>query len=89
MDLPRCSDERADHLALHHITVTELEEVWTEHPRYEVDGRADTTLVYGRTVAGRYLLVVTAEDAHGAFVITARDMTNAERRTYQRKVGEA
>lgn len=68
--------------------MTELEEVWTEHPRYEVGGRADTRLVYGRTGAGRYLLVVTAEDVDGAFVITARDMTDGERRIYQRKVSE-
>jgi hypothetical protein len=48
-------------------------------------GRAGTTLVYGRTYAGRYLLVVVIPEGQEAFVVTARDMTEAEKKTFRRK----
>jgi hypothetical protein len=38
-------------------------------------GKNDTTLVYGRTHAGRYLFVVAVDDHGEAFNVTARDMT--------------
>lgn len=42
-------------------------------------------MAYGRTYAGRYLLVVVIADGEEAFVVTARDMTDAEKKTFQRK----
>jgi hypothetical protein len=46
----------------------------------------DSTLVYGRTDAGRYLLVVLAESADGRwYVATARELTDAEMRTFRGK----
>jgi uncharacterized protein len=42
-------------------------------------------LVYGRTYAGRYLLAVALDEGGQAFVVTARDMTDAEKRTFRRK----
>jgi hypothetical protein len=42
-------------------------------------------LVYGRTYAGRYLLVVVIPEGLEAFVVTARDMTEAEKKTFRRK----
>ena len=42
--------------------------------------------VYGRTEVGRYLLVVLSDKGHGFYkVVTARDMTNAERQYYRRR----
>lgn len=46
-------------------------------------GRHGTYLVYGRTEAGRYLLVVVRSLGQGlARIITAREMTSRERRFY-------
>jgi hypothetical protein len=43
-------------------------------------------LVYGTSAAGRYLLVVLAEALDGRhLVVTAREMTDSERRTFRRK----
>ena len=49
-----------------------------------VRGREGCYLAYGRTGAGWYLLVVLRSRERGvARVITARDMTQRERRFYQ------
>ncbi len=65
--------------------MSEVHEVVLERPYWMTGGRNDTTLVYGRTHAGRYLFVVAVDDHGEAFVVTARDMTTGEKRTYQRK----
>jgi uncharacterized protein len=42
--------------------------------------------VHGKTAAGRLLLVVAVDEGDGvAFVVTARDMTEQEKRTFRRK----
>jgi hypothetical protein len=46
---------------------------------------ASATLIYGRTYAGRYLFVVAIAEGEEAFIVTARDMTDAEKRTFHRK----
>lgn len=56
-----------------------------EHPYWTVPGRDATTLVYGRTYAGRYLLVVTIAEGEEAFVVTARDLTATEKKTFREK----
>jgi uncharacterized protein len=50
-----------------------------------VPGRDGATLVYGRTYAGRYLFAVAIAEAEEAFVVTARDMTDNEKKTFRRK----
>ncbi len=42
-------------------------------------------VVLGRTQVGRYLLVVLQPTGKRWYAITARDMTDAERRRYRRK----
>jgi len=42
-------------------------------------------LCYGRTYTGRHLLVVVLAEGDEAFIITARDMTTAEKKTFRRK----
>ncbi len=37
------------------------------------------------TYAGRYLFVVAIAEGDEAFIVTARDMTDAEKRTFRRK----
>lgn len=42
--------------------------------------------MFGTTSAGRYLLVVLTEAMDGRdYVVTAREMTNAERQAFRRK----
>ena len=81
----RDSDWSADHIAAHGVTLDEVREAILDRPYWAVPGRDGTTLVYGRTYAGRYLLVVALAEGDEAFIITARDMTEAEKKTFRRK----
>jgi uncharacterized DUF497 family protein len=82
----RDSEWSADHIAEHGVTLDEVREAILEHPYWSTPGREGTTLAYGRTYAGRYLLVVVVpEEDSQAFVVTARDMTDAEKKTFRRK----
>ncbi|MGH3448615.1 MAG: hypothetical protein ACRDP4_13430 [Nocardioidaceae bacterium] len=82
----RDSDWSADHIAAHDVTLDEVREAILERPNWVSPGRDDTTLIYGRTDAGRYLFVAAvAEQGAQAFVVTARDMTDAEKKTFRRK----
>jgi adenosyl cobinamide kinase/adenosyl cobinamide phosphate guanylyltransferase len=49
-------------------------------------GRDGTTLLFGQARSGRYLLAVLAESGDGRWhVVTARSMTEAERRVFKKK----
>lgn len=76
-----------NHIAAHGVSPGDVEEVVHEHPRLVGKGRDGTTLVWGRTAAGRYLLVVLARDRVGStdFVVTARDMTEREKTNFKAK----
>lgn len=75
----------ADHIAAHDVTLDEVREAILEHPYWAVLGRDGTTLIYGRTYPGRYVFVVAIAEGEEAFIVTARDMTDAEKRTFRRK----
>lgn len=60
------SDESEAHIAKHDVTPREVEQVVNARHRWEHPGVDDSTLVYGRTDAGRYLLVVLASPLTGA-----------------------
>jgi len=85
------SDEVADKIARkHNVSVEQVYEVfWNEYDRPLVrrsDQVPGAYLAYGRTEAGRYLLVAFSLGAGGrAKILTARDMTRAERRLYERR----
>ncbi len=81
----RDSDWSAAHIAAHDVTMGEVREAILERPYWAAPGRDGTILVYGRTYAGRYLLVVTLDEGGDAFIVTARDMTDAEKKTFRRK----
>lgn len=75
----------------HHVTTDEVEEVFGHSPRYrfleegDVEGE-DLYSALGRTEAGRYLTVYFLHKVTGdALVISARDMTKKERRSYAKK----
>jgi hypothetical protein len=81
----RGSDWSADHIAAHGVTLDEVREAILEHPYWAVPGRDGTTVIYGRTYAGRYLLVVALAEGEEAFIVTVRDMSAAEMKTFRRK----
>ncbi len=72
-------------VAEHGIAPDEVEEVFF-NPPYKV--RRSTTgkyLLYGRSDSGRYLFAVFAWEGRLVKIISARDMTPAERRYYEHK----
>lgn len=81
----RDSEWSTDHVARHGVTLDEVRDVVLFRPHWVATGTRGSTLVYGRTRAGRYLFVVIVDDGLEAFVVTARDMTASERRTFVKK----
>lgn len=63
----RESNWSADHVAAHDVTLDEVREAILEHPYWSVPGRQGTTLIYGRSYAGRYLFVVAIAEGEEAF----------------------
>ena len=62
------------------------EQVLYSRPRLVLKGAEGNEYAFGTTDEGRYLLIVLAESIDGrAYVVTARDMTNAERQVFRRK----
>lgn len=78
-------DSEAD-IARHGVTPEEVEQA-TERPFYTMPGRGGTTLLLGQTHAGRYLLIVLTGSSDGRWhIVTARTMTESERRIFIKKV---
>ncbi len=68
------------------VTPAEVEELVNTRPIYTAPGRDGTTLVHETSQAGRYLLFVLTESMDGRwYVVTARDMTPTEIRTFRKK----
>jgi len=79
------TDASEAHIARHGITPSEVEQA-TERPFYTMPGRGGTTLLLGQTHAGGYLLVVLSGSGDGRWhVVTARTMTDSERRVFIKK----
>ena len=79
------TDDSEIHIARHRVTPEEVEQS-THRPFYTMTGRDGTTLLFGQTYAGRFLLVVLAKASDGRWhVVTARTMTVSERHIYKKK----
>ena len=77
--------DREDHIARHHVTVDEVEEVVFGRPFIRRVRERRLRLI-GQTDAGRYLTVFLGSRGRGVYgLITARDATEAERRLYQER----
>lgn len=82
----RWTEDSEDHIARHDVRPAEVEDVLYSRPRLVAGGREGVTLVFGTTNAGRHLVVVLAEAEDGRlFVVTARAMTDSERRAFARR----
>ena len=77
-------DDNEGHIAHHAVTRTEVEEMCFGDPWVIRAKGRDKRALYGQTSAGRYLFVILAGRGSGIFYpVTARDMTQTERRRYQ------
>ena len=79
--------ETVDHISNHLVSPEEVEEVLFN----DVDiplmmrGKEDKYLAYGKTHGGRLLFIVWASKYRRTKIITARDMTEREKRFYRRR----
>ena len=75
----------------HNVTTGEVEEVFRNSPRYRFieTGDIDNENLYaasGKTDSGRYLIVFYIQKSTGeALVISARNMTQKEKKSYGKK----
>jgi uncharacterized DUF497 family protein len=75
---------REEHIARHHVSVAEVEEVVFGTP-FIRKARQGRYHIIGQTEAGRYLAVFLAPREQGVYgLVTARDADEAERRAYRR-----
>lgn len=79
------TDQAEAHIARHGVLPHEVHEA-TERPYVCLDSRNDAIRILGRTYTGRYLAVLLSDAADGRkYVVTARNMTQAERRIFHKK----
>lgn len=72
----------------HGISFTEVEEACLSDERHVRRGRKGLYKVFSQTAAGRYVLVVLVNLGGGHWkVVTAREMTENERRLYVKASG--
>jgi uncharacterized DUF497 family protein len=75
----------------HHVSQNEVKEVLDSKPyfRFVEKGHREGENVYaamGQTISGRYLIVFFVYKKDGnALILSARDMTHAERRKYEQR----
>ena len=75
------------HIHDHGITVAEVREAM-DRPLIQTSGRDDSTIMIGRTIAGRVLKIICtdARDGDGIFVITAFDLPDKQLRALGRRL---
>jgi uncharacterized DUF497 family protein len=78
-------DENLEHVAQHGVAAEEVEEALARRP-FILRGRDGRYLVYASSTEGRLLFIVCVRKGGGLVrPLTARDMTEAEKRLYRRK----
>ena len=79
-------EDSIDHIWKHHVEPEEVEET-LEGRHFFRRGRGRTYYVLGRSESGRYLFVVLSRKPSSNYrVVTARDMTTAERQWFRKRV---
>jgi len=72
----------------HSVSLQEAEEACLSDKRHVRRSREGLYKLFSQTAAGRYLLVVLANLGGGRWrIVTARDMTDNERRLYHKTIG--
>jgi hypothetical protein len=72
----------------HGITFQEVEEACLSEKRHVRRSREGLYKLFSQTVAGRYILVVLVNLGRGSWkIVTAREMTDRERRLYNKAIG--
>ncbi|MBI4354426.1 MAG: BrnT family toxin [Candidatus Omnitrophica bacterium] len=75
-----------EHIGLHQVEPVDAEVVCRNRRSVVMRGRGGRYVVYGQTPEGRYLFIVLYRFGQGVVrIITARDMTDAERRFYHHR----
>jgi uncharacterized DUF497 family protein len=79
--------ETVDHISNHLVSPEEVEEVLFNDADIPLimRGKEDKYLAYGKTYGGRLLFNVWASKYKRTRIITARDMTEKEKRSYRRR----
>ena len=77
--------ETVDHISNHLVSPEEVEEALFNDADIPVlmRGREGKYLAYGKTHGGRFLFIVWASKYKKTKIITARDMTEMEKRFYR------
>lgn len=86
----RWTEWSEDHIGRHGVTAQEVDEAVSGRPILLRRGRDGATCLYGRTGGGRYLMVVVVADPDPEstmFVVSAREMTEREKRTFRQRTG--
>jgi uncharacterized DUF497 family protein len=80
-------EDAADHISRHAVSPEEVEEVLFNDSDLPLimRGKENRYLAFGKTNAGRFLLVVLIIANRKTRIITARDMTDREKKFYRRK----
>ena len=80
------TEEAEEHIALHHVTVEEVEEAVFDHRLYWRRAKNDYRKAIGQTAGGRYLTVILDDEGGGFwYPVTARNATQSERRLLKKE----
>jgi len=81
-------DRNENHIAEHGVAIFEVEELISFNRPFYQRTREGKYLAYGVTEEGRYLFIVfVMKGSNRVRVITARDMTEKEKRYYRERKG--
>ncbi|MFC1496663.1 BrnT family toxin [Candidatus Margulisiibacteriota bacterium] len=79
--------QNVEHIARHNVSIDEAEEVFIENPII-FRSRNNSYAAFGKNESGRYLPVIFTYKEKGVVrIITARDMSEKEKKLYKRKRG--
>jgi uncharacterized DUF497 family protein len=82
-------EETIEHIwERHHLTIEEVDEAFHDSEALiHAGGKYGRQVIYGRTEAGRYLVIIVKfESRQVAELVTARQMTDSEKRRYKRRL---
>ena len=71
-------EEAEDHISLHQVTIDEVEEAVANNLHLRRSGRYFKLI--GQTEGGRYLTVILDREGTGYYPVTARDISQSERK---------